>query len=656
MPPADALSARNAYAPLPMRLLAALAGATLGSLAHTLLFPGSPGLAWVAPRFALLLIGNLPLAVAAALLVVVVPGRLRSAAGSRAEAWWLGVAVALAPLPGSWAAASTAEGSSAGRLMTLVVAVLLGVLALRLAHRGAPARRVSGSLAVASVLVVAVHGWVALAQAEIDADDRATLPAASGSMSAPEGAPDLLFISLDTLRADATLDPRVPTPTFDALRERALWAPYALTPVPTTVPSHLTMFTGAHPFLHGVRSNYGRLPDNFRTLAGELQDRGWRTLGLATLAAMRPDAGVARGFEVYDNLALPQDAARKVVDLLTRVMPRGSWLGLLLPAPLDRNLIWHAMRRGLPAVATQGWVDGADARHVATAYLRDLQAQPDPYFCFLHFSDPHTPYIPAPGFAGLLADQERTDRLLPDGVEKTDEKLFRFITDLRGGTQEAQELVELLHDLYLEEVALTDDILGEVLRVVEDGGRDTLVVIVGDHGEQFGEHGLMGHGNSLFAPLMRVPFLLLGEGVPAGEVAGGSVHMRDIAPTLFGLLGLERLEQMEGRDLLAPDTVPARHFMATTWEVALRDGDWKLLAEYTALGLPEMTLEPRALYNLAQDPGEERNLLKTEPEQAAAMFQTLARAASVAEPGLRSDLSAGDRLRLDALGYVDDGD
>ena len=606
----------------------------------------------MAPRFALLLMANLPLAILATLLLRVVPRAMRSAPGTSAEPFWVGLAVALAPLPGSWLLRGDTSSLPA-RILTLVSALALGLLALRLAARGAPSGRHLAALTVGILAATAGLGAWQLAGAEIRPEDRVALPPA-GAHDAPADAPDIVMISFDTMRADAPLDPRVPTPHFDALRQRATWAEYALAPVPTTVPSHLTMFTGANPFAHGVRSNYGRLPDNFRTLAGSLQDLGWRTLAMATLAAMRPDAGLDRGFEVYDNLALPRAGTKAVVDALTRVIPNGSWLGLLLPAPLDRNLVWQMMRSLMPAIATQGWVDGVDARGVALAYLQDLQQQPSPYFCFLHFSDAHTPYIPAPEVAGLLVDEATKKRLLPDGVSRTDEKLFRVISELHGGVGEAEELVEVLHRLYLEEVALEDRILGEVLASVEASGRETIVLVVGDHGEQFGEHGLLGHGNSLFEPLVRVPFLLAGPGVAAQELAPGSVRLDDLAPTLFQLLGLERLDQMEGRDLLDPASrADDPYVMNTTWELALLEDGWKLIVGFSDLGLPEMTLEPLALYDLNTDPGELANRLVDEQQRSQDMFRRLAEQAAVAEPGLRSAIGAADRLRLDALGYAE---
>lgn len=637
-----------------MRVLAALSGAALGTLLHALLFPYAVGTTWLAPRFFVLLLGNFPLAVLAGLLLPVVPKRLRG--GAEGGAFLLGLAVALGPLLGAWCAIGFGLGYA--RPVTLLASAIFGYAALQLGDRGVPrARAVHLAMAFGLPVVVFLLGRMALPNAVYELDERLRLPKSSATAQAPANAPDVLFISLDTTRADALLDPELPTPNLDALRERALWAPYAWAPAPTTIPSHLTMFTGVNALGHGVRSNYGMLPERFTTLAGELQQAGWRTLGLATLAVFRENTGIREGFEVFHNLSLPDEATKSVVDAMARLMPNATWAGILLPFPMDRHLNWYAMEKGMPQAATRGHADGEHVRHMALAYLSDLQAQEQPWFYFLHLSDPHTPYEPAPEVAGALVSPERVRKSFPEGVRGNAVDTADFLGADETHSAEAREKIEVLHLLYQEEVMLVDKVLGEVFARLEQGGRPTLIVLVGDHGEQFGEHGLMGHGNSLYAPLMDVPFALAGPGVEPGTLPAGAVRLEDMAPTVLRRLGLALPEQIEGRDLLDPTSAPAEtHFHVNhKAQVAVVQGAWKLIARFENIGREEMTLEPLELYDLSSDPQELVNLIDNRQEKARELYALLQEAAANAEPGLRAEISSADAARLAALGYADDG-
>ena len=152
----------------------------------------------------------------------------------------------------------------------------------------------------------------------------ASIGCAGGGSTGP--GPDqlsLIWISLDTLRADY-LElygySRDTSPFLRELAERGLYFDWAVSPQNSTLPSHLTQFTGIHPVVHGVmhsRANVGiRLADSVRTLPEVLRDAGFRTRGWADGGKMSSHYGFARGFEEYDESrpGLPQNLSKALDD------------------------------------------------------------------------------------------------------------------------------------------------------------------------------------------------------------------------------------------------------------------------------------------------------------------------------------------------------
>lgn len=255
------------------------------------------------------------------------------------------------------------------------------------------------------------------------------------------------------------------------------------------------------------------------------------------------------------------------------------------------------------------------AGEVVDAFLAWLPTAPDRFFAWVHVYDPHSSYDPPAGFSlgfpGRLYDGE---------IAYVDAQLARLL-----------------------------DALGKRF---DPAG--TLVVVTADHGESLGEHGEPTHSYSLYEGTQRIPLIWSGPGFRGGATVPDVVRLADIAPTLLASVGAEPFVAASGRDLHdvvrggaraepAYSETLATHF-DYGWSAlfAVRDGRWR----YVQAPEPE-------LYDLQADPRELRNLAAEQPDVARERAAWIAARRAAARPlGESAELSADERARLQALGYV----
>lgn len=303
------------------------------------------------------------------------------------------------------------------------------------------------------------------------AQSAAGVPGGGGEKARPASPPSVLVVTLDTTRADHLgaygRKPSI-TPHLDRLAAEGVRFARAVSPSPLTLPAHATMWTSLPPRLHGVRDNAPFvLGDEHETLAEALGARGHRTAAVVAAAVLDRATGIGQGFARYDDNV--------------RVGPR-EWFD------------WR--ERG--------------ASQVADAAIEILTTLEPPFFLWVHFYDPHLPYVPPDAF------RERA-----------------------GG------------DAYAGEIAFMDDRLGAVwARARERAGAGGLVVAaLADHGESLGEHGEKDHGVFIYQATQHVPLIVAGPGVPRGVVVEETVGIVDLAPTLLALAAAPPLARGQGRDL-----------------------------------------------------------------------------------------------------------
>ncbi len=437
--------------------------------------------------------------------------------------------------------------------------------------------------------------------------------------------PNLVVVVIDTLRADHLGSygwQRAQTPRLDALAAQGTRFAAARAPSSWTLPSVASILTGRYPVEHGAERLSAALSAKHVTIAETLAAAGYETAAFsANIWFVNSELGLAQGFERFDAIEAPPDAKRTN----------------------DSVLVRDGTDRGAQAAA-------ADVVTDAVLKWKAARADPSrPYFLYVHYFDPHSSYAPPDAWAarfGVKAD----DPLLTGG-----QGMLAF-----GAALPAEPTLSTLLALYDAEVAFTD---AEVGRLFDGlgilGARDTYVIVTSDHGEEFGDHGGLGHGRTLFEEMIRVPLIVAGGDLPSGRVVDMPVSLVSVAATLAELAGATMPAGANGRSLVpvlrnAPaeaETVFAE--LAPPGAIhrsAAIDDTWKLIL--TRGFAP-------TLYDLKSDPGERAGQRRgdrsiTVPLQKAIGAHNKAgfKARAAAPPEERT-IGAGPRERLRQLGYVE---
>jgi arylsulfatase A-like enzyme/Flp pilus assembly protein TadD len=399
-------------------------------------------------------------------------------------------------------------------------------------------------------------------------------------------------VTIDTLRADRVGcygASGAETATLDRLAATGVRFAEARSHVPLTLPSHATILTGVLPPRTGVRGNgLFSLAPKIPTLAEVLGARGYRTGAVVSSVVLDRIAGLDRGFLVYDDNQ--------------RVGPKTQF---------------NWLERGASQV-----VDAAEQ------VVRGLPA--GPLFLWLHFYDPHTPWVPPNPYR---------DRFAGHGYEG--------------------------------EIAFVDASIAKAIEVVRRRtGDDLVVAVVADHGESLGEHGENQHGYTLHRGVLRVPLILAGPGLPAGRVVDEPVGLVDLAPTLAGLGGA-LLPGAEGRSLVrywekieAPIAPPGTSLATGLWEETLHplyDSGWAPLRGLLTADWHFVDAPRPELYDVRQDPADTKDLAATRKPAVEKLRKRLGELAEllgdVGDPSAGAsgsdDPAARERLgKLAALGYL----
>lgn len=328
-------------------------------------------------------------------------------------------------------------------------------------------------------------------------------------------APNVLLIVLDTVRADSLSSygaERDATPNLARLAREGVLFKHARSTAPWTLPAHASLFTSRWPF--ELTADVGRpLDESYPTMAELLATRGYATGGfVANTQNCNAWYGLDRGFEHYEDFY--ENAAVTPVEVirssqLGRYVGTSAWGRPLLnrlAGPLD-----YRYRKSAAMINRD-----------ALAWLSKQEGQP--YFLFLNYFDVHDPYIPPP-------DAER-----------------RF--SRRSG--ESQSAENLARNAYDDCLRYLDDQIGRLLSELDHRGKleNTLILVTADHGEGFGEHGLAGHGVSLYRSELHIPLILAHPTLlPTGAEVTEPVSLRDVAPTILDVLGLATAPSFAGLSL-----------------------------------------------------------------------------------------------------------
>jgi arylsulfatase A-like enzyme len=441
------------------------------------------------------------------------------------------------------------------------------------------------------------------------------LPQAVPARWTPRQPYNVLLIGIDTLRYDHTsiagdgASRLGLSPNLAALGARGTVFTRALSQAPWTLASFSSILTGKYPPQHGAISQLGKLRPRELTLGEIFHEAGYRTCALVTGHYMMSDSGVPQGFE--------------------RVLQK---------------------RTGRDDITSDWVTDRA---------IDFIQHDPDrPFFVLAHYYDPHYRY------------QDHRDFHLADGYRG-------WLRDGEVRWREQRHLmrpheIQFMRDVYAEEVQYTDRAIGRLLDRLRRSGldRDTVILVVADHGEELLEHGWVGHLGSMHQEVLHVPMILV---LPAAAQRVARVdrlvETRRVFATLLDAVGIE-LAQAQGASLvpLATDFEAAqpnpqdrafsvvysppeqdRFLEQHPRALALVAGDWKLIHD--------LARDVRSLYNLSSDPGERTNLADQEPEILRRLDTELdewwaGMLRAMPAPERHRTITNEEQQRLRSLGYL----
>jgi arylsulfatase A-like enzyme len=419
--------------------------------------------------------------------------------------------------------------------------------------------------------------------------------------------PNIVLVTLDTTRADRLGCygyARPTSPRLDALAREGVVYQRAYAPSTWTLPSHASLFTGKYPKSHGARYDpdgplvLGRsiegpadwdrirargLGASERTLAEHLSEVGYRTGAVVGGPWMKRVFGLARGFEHYDD----------------------------------------------SGIATLNGRRAASVTRAATAWVESVRGRP--FFLFLNYYDPHTPFLPPWEFVELV---------VPPGERPNGEA--RSLEELSG--------------LYDAEILYMDHYFGLLLDRLRAMGLydDTWIVVTADHGDLLGEHGRTGHGETLYQPELRIPLVV--KPARGDRVAGGRDELIQL-PDLFAMI-LQRVGAPlpAGTQGAFPPAPRPAYAEVNPLGGATRRGDWRAIVD-GSLKYMESTKGERLLFDLERDPGEERDLAAEDPDRTRALARALdaffAALPDAPPAGPAAEVDETTRRALENLGYLE---
>lgn len=435
---------------------------------------------------------------------------------------------------------------------------------------------------------------------------------------ADPGSPNILVVVVDTLRADhlSTYGYERPTsPNVDRLAQQGVLFENAYSTSSWTLPAHASLLTGLYPSKHNA-DVWRPLDNQYPTIGEALQAHGYRTAGFsANTEVFNRRMGFGRGFHHFeDNF---QSLDNSLVNTL---------YGRLFEYYVLHKALGHQYRVGrmlAPEInrALIQWIGSSNER---------------PFFAILNYFDVHSPYIPPQPYRSQFSQSTE-----PGGLINTDWGMDQIYLGLNPEQLQGEV------DAYDGAVVYADTNINQLLMELQDAelAEDTLVVILSDHGESFGEHGLLEHHNSLYPEVIRVPLILWWpDHIPAGLRITTPTTIAALPATLLDIINETdessfpgpSLRQLWEKPELEPDWpypiaeteqvswVPPQHLPFHGDMRSVISSQWQFI-EHETFG--------EELYDIQTDPQEEVNLAQR-PDMRITLEQL--------KTQLKSELASGN--------------
>lgn len=522
----------------------------------------------------------------------------------------------------------------ASLIFDAILVVAVSVVAVLAARREGPQRV---RLRVSALLVVAVILGAALVSLRS--------PSRSGSQPGPgsQAGPDVLVVLLDALRADhcsAYGYGRETTPFLDRLATEGVLFERAYSVSSWTKPVVATLFSGLYPARHSNHAINAVLPPELVTLPEAFAAGGFRTAVFAENNFVSPLFGYDQGVDHF----VGSDPAVYTQTLLGHVLGQVAVrLPALSPAVESARLL-DALDPGQRRFSE----DGIDLPGLVVDWVGGL-ADSERFFTYVHLLKPHAPYTVPDEFEGLWSGPGSENEVRPPHVEG--------IAPFAAAPVLDPARVGHLIDNYDERIRFGDDQLRQIVEGVRAQGRDPIVVVLSDHGEEFGENGLFDHGHSLQQGVVRVPLVVSWPGgLAGGQRIGSLCRLLDLPPTLLDWSGLPPVGEFDGQSLGAPGQLEDRpvlleleHGRGFASQALLRDRLKLVVSEQGGRRAEQ-------IFDLTQDPGEVESIAHAGEDPLVWMLEELEslRGALLGRGTVSGETSIdpGTEERLRALGYI----
>lgn len=468
--------------------------------------------------------------------------------------------------------------------------------------------------------------------------------------------PNVILIVVDTMRADFTSlvpDRFDATPFLAELARRSVVYSHATAPAQWTVPSMYSLMTGLYPGQHGMEMasvTAGRiisqpvLPEDARTLAERMRDQGYDTFGVCTNQHLAPKFGMSQGFgrfvgDSFEKLPFPEYVVKELAPEMLRAKRYFLWLHYF-----DPHYPYGAIRPWI-----REWNDSGLAGYdeLAIDFVKRVYRNRKGIA-------PGSP-LPAEAIVPIYR-RAMTMHSTSAPILKIFPDYFSRTRPPAEGSPEARYL-RFLKAAYASELRASDESIRRVFDVLRLG-RDDLVIVTSDHGEELMEHGRLGHRYMSFPSeeLVHVPLLIKYPGDRgAGTVVDSAVSLVDIVPTIRGALGLEPLDDLPGEDLAAPGAArPGKR--AVFCELRDLNRERKCAVEPPWKLVRDVLTNRQVLFDLERDPQEDVDVSGENPaivgRMGAALDEWMKTDVPRWQGGQQVPLTPEEVERLRAMGYL----
>ncbi|WP_435079431.1 sulfatase [Halococcus sp. AFM35] len=448
---------------------------------------------------------------------------------------------------------------------------------------------------------------------------------------------NVVLITVDALRQDhlgyADTQESVPTPNIDSLADESTVFTHAYANGPHTRASFPSILTGTYPWEYG---GYDRIVSDRPHIADWIQQHGYRTGGFHSNPYLGPEFGYGRGFETFrsgsDESSVMENCRRLVMERFF-----GELKDTLAYKFIERT---HSLTEYITG-RTIGvpYVKGRELNQMVEEWFETTDS--GPRFAWIHYMDVHDPYLPKDNTQSSDIDPRRAIQLQKRMVDSP-EKL---------STADGEELKRL----YKGEVEYVDACLGELFDTVDEhlGLEDTVVCLISDHGEAFGEHDYYRHPHEFHEEVSRIPIMFRQPDTEADRV-DVPVSNVDVFPTLLSCVGVPVPDACSGRTVLSDDFLNRddRDVYGHTGDpnqgkAMVANREWKYVLDIAS--------DSETLYDMENNPGERVDIAAERTDIRERLKSSLQehlndikdRGTEVSSPDVSGDVND----RLERLGY-----